>query len=799
MTANSSDQELIALVRAGDLAALGELYERHHEAGLRVARAVTGEGHRAQDLVSDAFERIHGAIARGAGPDESFRAYLYTVIRRLAAEEGADRARAEPTDDFAPYEAITAVDDGTEHGVEAAIVASAFAALAPRHQAVLWYVDVEGMPTAEAAAFFGLSANATAALANRARAALKESYLQAHVSGTGVRAACVPVRGMLGGYRAGSLSARDTAKVDAHLADCDECPVVLVELADVSHGLRAIIAPLVIGGAAAAALLATPPEAASAAAITGPRRGASRSTTVAAAILAALAIGAVTVSAVAGSTGTSVAEGAGGGGAGAGTEVVGPVVTPTKTAILPTSPPPTAGATGTALPKADARTRRPSSSTPGPSTPSAAPALTAAFSDAGDLVRGRGGVVAIEIANAGGPGGAATLEITLPDGAVPDGAARPLTSTGSVAWTCVASVTTISCTAPSVPAGARATVYAPVSVAADAPLGARPSAALAVAGAPTITAVATASVMDEGLGTRFLADGALEVVHAGASLLTCDPALPGCVDARRRVPGSDLNNNQWAMVLADGAGLGAPSSSARLTLGSGAVVRFAGLYWSGDAPATASDVDIASATLTGPGTGAAAVPVHASMVERNGATYLAFADVTARLAADGGGTWSFGGASIVGGVGAAAGWSLVVVVEDAALAPSRVAVFDGLETIGGASSASFSLPSVAGGQVEVGAVAWEGDAGIAGDRVLVDGVALVRAASGTSDNVFASFADGAVPPCDPADAGCADETNGFGFDAGAFVPVSATGDRVRVEVVSSSDYLDLGVLTLTTR
>ena len=53
------------------------------------------------------------------------------------------------------------------------------------------------------------------------------------------------------------------------------------------------------------------------------------------------------VSAVAGSTGTSVAEGAGGGGAGAGTEVVGPVVTPTKTAILPTST--TTGATSVAV------------------------------------------------------------------------------------------------------------------------------------------------------------------------------------------------------------------------------------------------------------------------------------------------------------------------------------------------------------------------------------------------------------------------------------------------------------------
>ena len=205
----SSDHELIELVRSGDLSALGSLYARHHEAGLRVARATTGEAHDAEDLVSDAFERIHRAIVRGGGPDESFRAYLYTTIRRLAIERGTADSPIEDTDDFTPYEALTAVDDGTVRSAEATIVSTAFAALPPRHQAVLWYMDVEGMPAAEAATYFGLSSNATSALANRARSALKDAYLQAHVSGTGVSASCAPIRGKLGPFRAGSLSARD--------------------------------------------------------------------------------------------------------------------------------------------------------------------------------------------------------------------------------------------------------------------------------------------------------------------------------------------------------------------------------------------------------------------------------------------------------------------------------------------------------------------------------------------------------------------------------------------------------------
>ena len=243
-----SDAELIIRVRTGDLDAFGALYARHREPALRVARAIAGDPHVAEDLVAEAFERVHTALSNGKGPDDSFRAYLYTVIRRLAADESAASWRLEDTDDFTPYEAAFALTDPAAQNIEAHLVLTAMSRLPERHQAVLWYLDVEGMTPQQAAPLFGLTPNATSALAVRARDALRDAYLQAHVAVTGVPEECTPIRGMLGSYQRANLSARDTAKVEAHLARCADCTSVLDELREVSSSLRAILWPIVAGG-----------------------------------------------------------------------------------------------------------------------------------------------------------------------------------------------------------------------------------------------------------------------------------------------------------------------------------------------------------------------------------------------------------------------------------------------------------------------------------------------------------------------------------------------------------------------
>ena len=187
---------------------------------------------------------------RGNGPESAFRAYLFTVVRRVAGLRREKNRRVQPTDDIAVLEAGTALAGTAEEpalaGFERGVVARAFHSLPERWQAVLWHTEVEGLTPAEIAPILGLTANGVAALAYRAREGLRQAYLQQHLQDP-LDEGCRSVAGKLGAYVRGGLGTRETAQVEAHLEDCGTCRGLLLELGDVNHGMRAVIAPLVLG------------------------------------------------------------------------------------------------------------------------------------------------------------------------------------------------------------------------------------------------------------------------------------------------------------------------------------------------------------------------------------------------------------------------------------------------------------------------------------------------------------------------------------------------------------------------
>ncbi|GEK20498.1 sigma-70 family RNA polymerase sigma factor [Cellulomonas xylanilytica] len=244
------DAELIASARSGDAAAIGALYERHAGAAWVVARQYSDSPEDADDVVADSFTAVFGAIERGNGPEAAFRAYLFTVVRRVAGLRREKNRRVQPTDDIAVLEAGTALAGTAEEpalaGFERGVVARAFHSLPERWQAVLWHTEVEGLTPAEIAPILGLTANGTAALAYRAREGLRQAYLQQHLQDP-LDDGCRTVAGKLGAYVRGGLGSRETGQVEAHLEDCGTCRGLLLELGDVNHGMRAVIAPLVLG------------------------------------------------------------------------------------------------------------------------------------------------------------------------------------------------------------------------------------------------------------------------------------------------------------------------------------------------------------------------------------------------------------------------------------------------------------------------------------------------------------------------------------------------------------------------
>mgnify|MGYP003886376071 CR=1 FL=1 len=255
----SSDADLLAAVRGGDSSAFAELYERHAPAARKVARQYASSDADAEDITSDAFAKVFSVVQGGGGPEEAFRAYLFTVVRRLAYATAQGTQRVQVTDEVATFESAFgpagSVEEPALEGFERSVVARAYNSLPERWQAVLWYTEVEGLSAAEIAPLLGLTANGVSALSYRAREGLREAYLQSHLA-TAPGARCEAVAGKLGSYVRGGLSNRDTSAVESHLEGCTACQALVAELSDVNHGMRAIVAPLVLGLVGAGALKA---------------------------------------------------------------------------------------------------------------------------------------------------------------------------------------------------------------------------------------------------------------------------------------------------------------------------------------------------------------------------------------------------------------------------------------------------------------------------------------------------------------------------------------------------------------
>ena len=110
----ASDAELITAVRSGEVAAFGVLYERHVGAARAVAHQYSNSAADADDAVADAFQRVLTTIQGGGGPDVAFRAYLFTVVRRVAMVRVQGGKRVQTTDDLGTFEAAFGPSEATE-------------------------------------------------------------------------------------------------------------------------------------------------------------------------------------------------------------------------------------------------------------------------------------------------------------------------------------------------------------------------------------------------------------------------------------------------------------------------------------------------------------------------------------------------------------------------------------------------------------------------------------------------------------------------------------------------------------
>ncbi len=178
-----TDDELVTRVSTGCNRAGGELFRRHHGVAVRYARGLASDVHAADDLAAEAFTRTLEKIAEGVRP-RSFRAYLFRVLRNHWIDRHRRDAKLHLVPDHpgSEQQAVLAGDprarvvDIAEHVTSRMTMAAALDELPHRQRLVLWRTLVEGDRMDEVAAELGITANAAAAIAHRARKSLATAY-----------------------------------------------------------------------------------------------------------------------------------------------------------------------------------------------------------------------------------------------------------------------------------------------------------------------------------------------------------------------------------------------------------------------------------------------------------------------------------------------------------------------------------------------------------------------------------------------------------------------------------------------
>ena len=311
--------------------------------------------------------------------------------------------------------------------------------------------------------------------------------------------------------------------------------------------------------------------------------------------------------------------------------------------------------------------------------------------------------------------------------------------------------------------------------------------------------------------SRFAVNQTGDIRVIGNTVQTCSPSGTNgaaCANGRAGVGGT-INNNDFTMILVDvdGDGTTFNSSTADLSLSAGSTVLFAGLYWGADASAGTGGAAAPNAALRNqvmfsrPGGGASTVT--ATQVDLSGTTYQGFADVTALVQAAGSGTYTVANLQAGTGANRYGGWSLVVAYEDPAEPLRNLSVNDGYAVVSGSTPSvsttigGFLTPATGPVRSRLGAVVYEGDLGLTGDALRLNGTALSDATNPVSNpfNSTISRLGTRISAKNP------DHVNQLGFDADVIDASGILGNSVNTATMSFStggETFFPGVVTLAT-
>ncbi len=177
-----SDHDLMLAVRAGELARLGDLFERHHRPLFGFLARLTGNADTAEDLVQIVFQRI--LKYRHTYRDEGrFSAWLYHLARHAAADHYQRNSRVPTPTDPADFSHLSddeapAADEQTARRDDLDLMQRALAILPRDQREILVLQRFQHLRHDEIARLLNITTGAAKVRAHRALTALRDKFFQ---------------------------------------------------------------------------------------------------------------------------------------------------------------------------------------------------------------------------------------------------------------------------------------------------------------------------------------------------------------------------------------------------------------------------------------------------------------------------------------------------------------------------------------------------------------------------------------------------------------------------------------------
>ncbi|MBK3643839.1 ricin-type beta-trefoil lectin domain protein [Streptomyces sp. NPDC001260] len=230
---------------------VGELLDRHWEAGFAYARLCTDGTPSAGMLTTAAFTRLFGETLRQNGPTSAWRPQLLVTVRRIAAEWDNDH-RSEHL-----HPQLRSETDGGERVAarllpppHRRLLSGAFQRLPQSSRCLLWHAEVEAEPIEIPGGLLGLDAEDARVELGRARERLREECLQVHRELAPEQECRRYLRMLDVTYRRGGADV--DPDLAAHLSRCRHCRYTADQLAQFNQAIGLALAEAVLGWGAQA-------------------------------------------------------------------------------------------------------------------------------------------------------------------------------------------------------------------------------------------------------------------------------------------------------------------------------------------------------------------------------------------------------------------------------------------------------------------------------------------------------------------------------------------------------------------